>query len=102
MVKAELEKFFEGVVGASKQLQENWPHSPFKTEIDYRDELKCLKLYDEGWKQDGFDFVPNSHDIITYWKKDGESERKQVLLTFMQQRRWARELEKRRKRGEIK
>jgi len=101
MVK-EYAKFMDGIIRASQQIQKNWPQSPIKTEMDYRNELQCLKLYEEGWKQDGFDFVPNSHDIITHWKKDDEYGRKQVLLTFMQQRRWIRELEKRKKRGNLK
>lgn len=63
--------------------------------IDERNEIICLKLYDEGWKQDGFDYVSGSQDIITYWKKNGE--RKEVRLIPEQQRRWIRELERREK-----
>jgi len=54
----------------------------------------CLTLYDEGWAQDGFDYVPNSIDIIFYWKREGE-ERKQVLLSIQEQQLWIRALTKR-------
>ena len=97
----DIEKVIEGLINASKQMQNNWPHSDLKPQPDERNELICLKLYDIGWKQDGFEHVPDSYDIITYWKKDGENERKQVRLTFSQQRRWVRELEKRKKENKI-
>jgi hypothetical protein len=89
-------KLFEGVISASKQMNQAWPYSETNTAPkDERNELVCLALYDAGWKQDGFDYVPESTDIVTHWKKEGESERKQVYLTFKQQRRWIREIERR-------
>jgi len=54
----------------------------------------CLELFDDGWVQDGFDYVPDGHDMIFYWKKEGE-ERKQVLLTLEEQQLWIRALTKR-------
>jgi len=56
---------------------------------------ECLQLYDEGWIQDGFDYVPESYDIVAHWKKKGE-ERKSVLLTLAEQQRWVRILAKQR------
>jgi len=57
--------------------------------------VECLQLYDNGWVQDGFDYVPNSYDIITYWKKEGEAEKKKVLLTFVEQQMWVKALTRR-------
>jgi hypothetical protein len=94
----DIDKVIGNLIETSKQMEA----SAGGQEIDERNELKCLKLYAEGWKQDGFDFVSGTQDIITYWKKEGTEERKQVRLIPEQQRRWIRELERRQKRGEIK
>lgn len=83
-------KLLDGFMQISKNMEAT---SGRQMIVDERNELKCIKLYGEGWNQDGFDFVPNSRDIITYWKKEGESERKEVRLTADQQRRWIRILE---------
>ena len=88
-----IESIIENLIETSKQMEA----SRGGQAIDERNELLCLKLYAEGWKQDGFDFVNGSRDIITYWKKEGEEERKQVRLIPEQQRRWVRELERRQK-----
>ena len=95
-----IDKFLDSLVGASKQLNINMPNSPHTVIVmDERNEQKCLALYNDGWVQDGFDYVPDSSDIITYWKKDGNQ--KQIQLTIKQQQRWIRELEKKKKKGEI-
>lgn len=60
--------------------------------VDEREELRCIKLHGDGWKQDGFDYAPNSRDIVTYWKKDGQ-DRREIRLTASQQRRWIHLLE---------
>jgi hypothetical protein len=93
-----IDKILDNILNTSKQLAS----SGGGQEIDERNELVCLKLYDEGWKQDGFDFVNGTQDIITHWKKEGVEERKHVRLIPEQQRRWVRELERRQKQGEIK
>jgi len=93
-----IEKIIENLIETSKQMEA----SRGGQRIDEMNELICLKLYEEGWKQDGFDFVPGTRDIITYWKKEGKEERKQVRLIPEQQRRWIRELDRRKKLGEIK
>ena len=96
-----IDEFLSGILEASRQLGASFPNSPHTTVVmDHRHELICLELYDKGWIQDGFDYVPETFDIITYWKKEGE-EKKQVQLTLKQQQRWVRELEKRKKRGKI-
>lgn len=92
-----LEGIIEGLLETSKQMEA----STGKRRIDERNELECLKLYEEGWKQDGFDFVAGTRDIITYWKKDGVKNRRQVYLIPEQQMRWIRELDRRKKLGEL-
>jgi hypothetical protein len=92
------EKIIENLIETSKQMES----SRGGQRIDEMNELKCLKLYAEGWKQDGFDFVSGTRDIITYWKKEGVDERKQIRLIPEQQRRWIRELDRRKKSGELK
>ena len=91
------DKIIESLIETSKQME-----SSRGMIVDERNELLCLRLYHDGWKQDGFDFVAGSRDIITYWKKEGTEEKKQVRLIPEQQRRWARELERRQKLGELK
>jgi hypothetical protein len=88
-----IDKMIEGLLETSKQMAA----SQGGQIIDERNELLCLRLYHDGWKQDGFDFITGSRDIITYWKKEGTEERKQVRLIPEQQRRWIRELERRQK-----
>ena len=70
-------------------------------QVDKRNELKCIELYKNGWQQDGFERVPDSEDIIVYWKKEEVEKRISVYLTFRQQARWVRLLEEKIKSGEI-
>jgi hypothetical protein len=99
MSNDEFTKVFGGIIDASKQLNKSWAYSDtnLNKRKDNRNELVCLALYDDGWIQDGFDHIPNSNSIITYWKKDGEV-RREVMLTIEQQRRWVNELDKRGKK----
>ena len=83
-------KEIENALGAIAQGSSKIAGPHMNTKLQrWRD---CIKLFECGWVQDGFDHVPNSYDIITYWKKDGEDERKAILLTFMEQQMWVREL----------
>ena len=88
-----IDKIIESFLETSKEMEA----SRGGMIIDERNELLCLRLYEEGWRQDGFDYVTASRDIITHWKKEGTEERKQVRLIPEQQRRWIRELERRQK-----
>lgn len=87
------DKIIENLIETSKQIES----SRGGMIVDERNELVCIRLHHEGWKQDGFDYVVGSRDIITYWKKEGAEDRKQVRLIPEQQRRWVRELERRQK-----
>lgn len=87
----------DGLAKTSWELNRRWgrDNPELEYEIDKRNELQCLALYDEGWKQDGFDYVDESYDIITFWKKEGVDERREVRLTMEQQRRWIQRIAQR-------
>ena len=61
--------------------------------------MECLKLYANGWLQDGFEFVPNSSEIDTFWKRD--EERKRIRLTFREQQMWVHALDRLKASGKI-
>lgn len=61
--------------------------------------IECLRLYDEGWKQNGFEHVPHSTDIDTFWVKG--QEHKRVRLNLLEQQLWVVELDKRKQKGLI-
>lgn len=88
-------KMIEGFFESSKQIEA----ARGGAIIDERNEIICLKLYDDGWVQDGFDYT-DSQDIIIYWKKGDK--RKKIRMIPEQQRRWLRELDRRKKVGELK
>jgi len=69
----DISKLADSLYQTSWELNKRWPHDnpDIEYEVDKRNELQCLALYDEGWRPDGFEYITNSYDIITYWKKDG-------------------------------
>lgn len=69
------------------------------TTITLQNHLECLKLYDSGWKQDGFEYIPNSNNIIVFWGNG--TERKNVILNLQEQQLWVRELDRRKSQGRI-
>ncbi len=69
--------------------------SNIKPELGPQRWRECIELYNDGWIQDGFDYVPESYDIVAHWKKKGE-DRKSILLTLEEQQQWVRVLTKRR------
>ena len=77
------------------EVQRSWDRA-LKLPPDSKNEIECLKLFESGWKQDGFEHVDDSQDIITHWKKD-RMDRKSIRLTFAQQKRWMLVLEKQKK-----
>jgi len=93
----DISKIADNLYKASWKLNERSPHDnpEIEYEVDERHELQCLALYDGGWRPDGFDYITNSYDIVTFWKKDGVDERKEVRLTLNQQRRWLQKIEAR-------
>lgn len=94
---SDITKLADSLYKTSWELNKRWgkENPEFEYEIDKRNELQCIALYDDGWRSDGFDYVDNSNDIITFWKKDGEDERREVRLTMRQQRRWIRRIQQR-------
>jgi len=64
-----------------------------EVEKDSRNDLKCLELIDNGWVEDGFDHVEGTQNVITFWKKNGET--KHIVLNFAQQQLFVRAVEKR-------
>lgn len=93
----DISKIADSLFQASTELNKRWPgdNPEIEYDMDERHELQCLILYDDGWRPDGFDYIPNSYDIITFWKKGGVDERKEVHLTLDQQRRWLQRIEAR-------
>ena len=59
--------------------------------------LLCLKFYDEGWRHEGFEYIPDSTSIIVFWIKDNQ--RQSIILSFEEQQLWVRELDRRRAEG---
>ena len=84
---------FDQLITAAKEHQSQMPNSG--THLP----RKCLKLYDEGWKQDGFEFVENSSDIDFFWKR-GE-ERTRIRLSLPEQQLWISELDRRKEQGKL-
>lgn len=93
----DISKMADNLVKNSWELNRRWGYDDpgIEYEVDKRNELQCLYLYDKGWRPDGFEHVPDSSDIVTFWKKEGVDERREVRLTFKQQRRWVQRIEQR-------
>lgn len=88
---------FQQMIQAAKQHNASLPGAD--VEPLPSNHLECLRLYDNGWKQDGFEHIENSTSIDTFWIK-GE-DRVKITLTFREQQMWVHELDKRKARGEI-
>lgn len=92
----------DNLLGGIFRISGGEPGKMLKQGTDEKKEIQCIELYKNGWRQDGFERLPNSESIIVYWKKEGVSERISVHLTLRQQARWVRLVEKMIKSGELK
>jgi hypothetical protein len=86
-------KDFVDAMGAfvemSKQIKGS---NPYNKKYKKNRWLKCVRLLEEGWKNEDCEDFEDSDDLIFVWKKNDQIQK--VRLSFLEQKIWLEYLEK--------
>lgn len=76
-------------VEMSKQIKGS---NPYTKKYKKNRWLKCVRLLEDGWKNENCEDFEDSDDIVLTWKKGEQIQ--QVRLSFLEQKLWLEYLEK--------